>query len=86
MYFNNCKGNIFLENDLNNEDLENWYGNSAFFNVYSKSNNAETFIDFSNEKRPDFRLRINKIIASKDATYAQETKLQVKPTNGMTII
>ncbi|CAH8282159.1 hypothetical protein EV196_110133 [Mariniflexile fucanivorans] len=75
MFFNNCKGNIFLENDSNNEDLENWYGNSAFFNVYSKSNNAETFIDFSNEKRPDFRLRINKIIASKDATYAQETKL-----------
>ncbi|MBP0902247.1 hypothetical protein ACFSKN_05070 [Mariniflexile gromovii] len=73
MYFNNCNGNIFLENDSNNEDLENWYGNSTFFNVYSKSNNAETFIDFSNEKRPDFRLRINKIIASKDATYAKET-------------
>ncbi|WP_372756909.1 hypothetical protein [Mariniflexile sp.] len=72
MYFNNCKGNIFVENDSNNEDLENWYGNSSFFNVYSKSNNAETFIDFSNEKRPDFRLRINKIIASKDASYAQE--------------
>lgn len=72
MYFNNCKGNIFVENDSNNEDLENWYGNSAFFNVYSRSNNAETFIDFSNEKRPDFRLRINKIIASKDAVYAKE--------------
>ncbi|MEN3322157.1 hypothetical protein VP395_00325 [Mariniflexile soesokkakense] len=72
MYFNNCRGNIFVENDSNNEDLENWYGNSAFFNVYSKSNNAETFIDFSNEKRPDFRLRINKIIASKDAVYAKE--------------
>ncbi|WP_308992301.1 hypothetical protein QLS71_018200 [Mariniflexile litorale] len=72
MYFNNCKGNIFVENDSNNEDLENWYGNSAFFNVYSRSNNAETFIDFSNEKRPDFRLRINKIIASKDGVYAKE--------------
>ncbi|MFG6687447.1 hypothetical protein ACGK9U_12750 [Mariniflexile sp. HNIBRBA6329] len=72
MYFNNCKGNIFVENDSNNEDLENWYGNSSFFNVYSKSNNAETFIDFANEKRPDFRLRINKIIASKDAVYAKE--------------
>lgn len=72
MYFNNCKGNIFVENDANNEDLENWYGNASFFNVYSKSNNAETFIDFANEKRPDFRLRINKIIASKDAVYAKE--------------
>ncbi|MFD0988817.1 hypothetical protein ACFQ1R_01800 [Mariniflexile jejuense] len=72
MYFNNCKGNIFVENDSNNEDLENWYGNTSFFNVYSKSNNAETFIDFSNEKRPDFRLRINKIIASKSGVYAKE--------------
>ena len=64
MYFNNCEGNIFFENDSNNLDLENWYGNSSFFNVYSKSSNAETFIDFQNERRPDFRLRINKIIAA----------------------
>lgn len=64
MYFNNCKGNIFTENDTNNADLENWYGNSVFFNVYSKGTDAETFIDAKNAKRPDFRLRINKIIAS----------------------
>lgn len=64
MYFNNCQGNIFLENNPNNEDLENWYGNGAFYNVYSKSSNVETFIDIENLKRPDFRLRINKIIAS----------------------
>jgi hypothetical protein len=66
MYFNNCNGNIFVENNSNNEDLENWYGNSAFFNVYSKSSNSETFIDLKNLKRPDFRLRINKIIAAND--------------------
>ena len=66
MYFNNCNGNIFIENNSNNEDLENWYGNAAFFNVYSKSENAETFIDMKNEKRPDFRLRINKIIAANE--------------------
>ena len=64
MYFNNCNGNIFTENNSNNEDLENWYGNSVFFNVYSKGPDAETFIDSKNSKRPDFRLRINKIIAS----------------------
>ena len=64
MYFNNCNGNIFVENNSNNEDLENWYGNLAFFNVYSKSPNAETFIDFNNNKKPDFRLRINKIMAT----------------------
>lgn len=66
MYFNNCNGNIFTENDSNNADLENWYGNSVFFNVYSKGNDAETFIDVKNGRRPDFRLRINKIIASND--------------------
>lgn len=64
MYFNNCNGNIFTEYNNNNEDLENWYGNSSFFNVYSKGLDSETFIDLKDLKRPDFRLRINKIIAS----------------------
>jgi uncharacterized membrane protein len=64
MYFNNCNGNIFTEYNNNNEDLENWYGNSSFFNVYSKGLDSETFIDLKDSRRPDFRLRINKIIAS----------------------
>lgn len=64
MYFNNCNGNIFIENNTNNDDLENWYGNSAFFNVYSKGDNIETFIAAYNYKKPDYRLRINKIIAT----------------------
>ena len=66
MYFNNCNGNIFTKNNANNDDLENWYGNSVFFNVYSKGADNETFIDLKNTKHPDFRLRINKIIASND--------------------
>lgn len=66
MYFNFCKGNIFTEFNSDNEDLESWYGSSAFFNVYSRSNNKETFIDFLNEKKPDFRLKIAKITASND--------------------
>lgn len=66
MYFNNCNGNIFTEYNSNNEDQENWYGNRAFFNVYSKGNDAEIFINIKNERRPDFRLRINKILASND--------------------
>ncbi|MCF6307526.1 MAG: hypothetical protein L3J09_06185 [Flavobacteriaceae bacterium] len=63
MYFNNCQGNIFSENIPNNEDLENWYGNRAFGNVYSQGVDSETFIDVKNLDDPDFRLRINKIIA-----------------------
>lgn len=66
MYFNFCKGNIFTEFNQNNEDLENWYGNSSFSNVYSQSGNNETFINFTDEKKPDFRLRIGKITASND--------------------
>lgn len=66
MYFNLCNGNIFVDENSNNQDLENWYGNAAFANVYSKAENIITFIDFMNEKRPDFRLRIGKITASND--------------------
>ncbi|NND89039.1 MAG: hypothetical protein HKM28_07330, partial [Flavobacteriaceae bacterium] len=64
MYFNNCKGNIFTEDVPNNEDLENWYGNGIFQNVYSKGSDSETFIEVRDLSKPDFRLRINKIIAS----------------------
>ena len=64
MYFNSCEGNIFIESSQDNEDLENWYGNSSFQNVYSKGEDIETFIDHKNLRDPDFRLRINKIIAS----------------------
>lgn len=66
MYFNLCKGNIFVADNSNNEDLESWYGNAAFANVYSKAENNVTFIDFMNDKRPDFRLRIGGITVSSE--------------------
>ena len=65
-YFNNCNGNIFRNGFSNNDDLENWYGSRAFNNVYSKGPDDETFIDSNNSKQPDFRLRINRIIATND--------------------
>lgn len=65
-YFNNCKGNIYRKGYSNNDDLESWYGSRAFDNVYSKGPDTETFIDYGNSKNPDFRLRINKIMASND--------------------
>ena len=65
-YFNNCNGNIFRKGYSNNDDLENWYGNRAFDNLYSKGPDSETFIDSGNARYPDFRLRINKIYATKD--------------------
>lgn len=66
MYFNNCNGNIFVENNSNNEDLENWYGNRAFLNVYSKGANTVTFINVKDERRLDYRLQINRIIGTND--------------------
>ena len=65
-YFHNCAGNIFRKTYTNNDDLESWYGSRAFDNVYSKGPDDETFIDFNNSREPDFRLRINNIIASND--------------------
>ncbi|MBF4486330.1 MULTISPECIES: hypothetical protein [unclassified Flavobacterium] len=64
MFFNQCSGNIFTENKTDNTDLENWYGNSIFFNVYSHTDNKETFVDLYNAKRPDYRLQLGKITAS----------------------
>ncbi|AUC81403.1 hypothetical protein [Lacinutrix sp. Bg11-31] len=65
-YFNNCNGNIFVKDNSSNEDLENWYGSRAFNNVYSKGPDSETFIEAKNSKHPDYRLRINRIVASRN--------------------
>ena len=65
-YFNNCNGNIFKNGISNNDDLENWYGSRAFDNVYSKGPDSETFIESGNVRHPDFRLRINKIVATQN--------------------
>ncbi len=62
-YFNNCKGTVFLNFNENNKDLESWYKNPSFFNIYSRTNPSELFIDLENSKRPDYRLLKNKMIA-----------------------
>lgn len=66
VYFNNCKGNIYRKGYSNNDDLESWYASRAFDNVYFKGPDSETFIDSYSTKSPDFRLRINSIVASND--------------------
>ena len=66
VFFNNCKGNIFVENSTNNEDLEDYYGNASFFNVYENQQNDNMFIDIYNKtNNPDFRIKLGKITASK---------------------
>ncbi|TGV02416.1 hypothetical protein [Flavivirga rizhaonensis] len=61
--FNNCKGTIFSNFNDNNEDLKSWCENFSFFNIFSKTNPSELFIDLGNGKRPDYRLLKNKIMA-----------------------
>ncbi|RXR20981.1 hypothetical protein EQG63_03315 [Flavobacterium amnicola] len=66
LYFNYCKGNVFIENTTNNEDLEDYYGNPQFSNLYESTPNDVLFIDIkSATKNPDFRVQIGKITASK---------------------
>ena len=62
-YFNNCKGNIFTEYVANNADLEDWYGQNKFLNLYENVENTEMFIDMKNLRDPDFRIKISKITA-----------------------
>ncbi|WP_134145551.1 hypothetical protein [Flavobacterium sp. 270] len=67
MYFNQCNGNVTAEyNTTTNAELENWYGNSLFFNVSSQNDNKDTFVDIFNARRPDFRLQLGKTTASND--------------------
>lgn len=66
VFFNYCKGNVYVQNTSNNEDLEDYYGNSQFANLYENSPNNEAFIDVSPaSKNPDFRVKIGKFTASK---------------------
>lgn len=65
IFFNNCKGNIFVENNSNNEDLEDYYGNPAFFNLYENTPNTELFITSNETKSPDFRVKVGKFTAGK---------------------
>ncbi|WP_309597751.1 hypothetical protein [Flavobacterium oreochromis] len=65
VFFNNCKGNIFLANSSNNDDLEDFYGNPQFLNLYEKTPNTELFINPVESKSPDFRLKVGKFTAGK---------------------
>ncbi len=64
MHFNNCRGNIFVEYNSNNQNLEKWYSNPTFNNAYAQSNHNETFIKLDTN-RPDYRLKPNTVLALK---------------------
>lgn len=62
--FNNFNGTVFSKsNNYSNVNLEDWYTNPDFLNVYSKINHSLLFIDLNNSKNRDYRLRVDKTIA-----------------------
>ncbi len=64
-FINNCTGNIFVENNTNNEDIEDYYGNVSYGNVWQANDNKDMFLDIYNAKNnPDFRIKISNITAS----------------------
>jgi hypothetical protein len=64
VYFNKCKGNILVENSTNDADLENHYGQVAFYNLQENVENKDLFIDSENTKfNYDFRLKIGNFTA-----------------------
>lgn len=64
-YINSCKGNIFVENSANNEDLEDYYGDISYGIVYEFVGNKDMFLDIYNVKNnPDFRIKLSNITAS----------------------
>lgn len=62
IHFNNCKGNVFVEFNSNNQKLESWYNNPNFYNVTANTPHSETFINIT-PSRPDYRLRSNTTLA-----------------------
>ncbi len=58
MYFNNCSSNIALQYDSNNKDIEDWYRNPMYDNMYARINHTEIFNNL-NLNTPDYRLRSN---------------------------
>lgn len=64
VYFNNCTGNIFIENSTNNEELESHYGDPYFSNLYENTPNDQMFLNSKGPKDFDYRLKIGKFQAS----------------------
>jgi hypothetical protein len=64
VYFNKCKGNILVENTSNDSELEDYYGQGVFFNLYESVENKELFIDSANaQTKYDYRIKIGKFTA-----------------------
>lgn len=64
VYFNNCTGNILVENTSNDADLEEHYGQGGYGNLHEKINNKDLFIDCVNPKSNyDYRIKVGKFTA-----------------------
>lgn len=60
VFINNCTTNIVSEQGGTvNTDLEFYYASNEFANIYDKSSSQTLFVDASNLRTPDFRLKID---------------------------
>ena len=50
---------------LNNEDIEDYYGQLSLSNVFDQKSNEDIYLDFKNPKTPDYRIQLSKITAQK---------------------
>lgn len=62
VFINNCNKNIVSEQGgVVNNDLEFYYAAKSFANIYSKASSDELFVDASNLRTPDFRIKIDRV-------------------------
>lgn len=62
VFINNCTNNITSQLGLTaSSDLESYYSATILGNVYYKAQHADLFNDVSNEKTPDYRIKIGGI-------------------------
>lgn len=60
VFINNCSKNIVSEQGgVANDDLEFYYAAKVFANIYSNASSEELFVDASNLRTPDFRIKID---------------------------
>lgn len=60
---NNCNGGIQSEMAAYDQEIKNWYSNESFSIEYSKTANAELFIEPNPKKNPDFRMKDYRALA-----------------------
>ncbi|MBK0369873.1 hypothetical protein [Flavobacterium agrisoli] len=60
---NNCTGKIVSESPEYNPEIDNWYSANSFKTDFTSIQKTDLFADISLKNTPDFRLRMNNVLA-----------------------